>query len=77
MDGTEGPRARDVLAFCDRLKGALGIEVVTWDERLSSFEAETLLEGSRRRGRSGKEQVDVVAAQVILRSYLASLEEKR
>jgi len=73
MDGSIGPRAREVMAFCERMRAALGLEVATWDERLTSCQAEELLAGARARGRRGKEQVDVVAAQVILRSYLERL----
>ncbi len=73
MDGSIGPRAREVLAFCERLRAALGLDVATWDERLTSFQAEDLLAGARARGRRGKEQVNVVAAQVILQSYLEHL----
>ena len=73
MDGTIGPRAREVLAFCERLRAASSLEVVTWDERLTSFQAEELLAGARARGRRGKEQIDVVAAQLILQSYMDHL----
>ncbi len=73
MDGTVGPRAQEVLAFCEGLRAASGLEVVTWDERLTSFQAEEMLRGARARGRKGKEQVDVVAAVVILQSYLESM----
>ena len=73
MDGTCGARARDVLAFCERLKAAVEVDVVTWDERLTSFEAESLLKGVRARGRRRKDLIDIVAAQRILQSYLGSL----
>ncbi|HAK95040.1 MAG TPA: Holliday junction resolvase RuvX [Planctomycetes bacterium] len=73
MDGSIGPRAREVQAFCERLRAALGLDVATWDERLTSCQAEEMLAGTRARGRRGKAQVDVVAAQVILQSYLEHL----
>jgi putative Holliday junction resolvase len=71
MDGTKGPRAEEVLAFCDRLRPAVAVEVVPWDERLSTVEAEELLRGAGARGERRKELIDAVAAQCILRSYLA------
>ncbi len=74
MDGTEGPRAEEVRMFCRRLEDAAGLSVVLWDERLSSVEAEELLKGCRKRGEEGKRQVDLVSAHVILRTYLASLQ---
>ena len=47
--------------------------MATWDEGLTSCQAEELLAGARARGRKGKAQVDVVSAQVILQSYLEHL----
>jgi putative Holliday junction resolvase len=74
LDGTIGPSASAILAEVDELRGALGgaagAEVVTWDERLSTVEAERSLrtlgvkKGRRRR------LVDQVAATVILQSWL-------
>ena len=77
MDGTEGARAKDVRRFCDRLKAVFKLKIVTWDERLTSFEAESMLKDCRKRGKKGKEQVDLVASQLILRGYLASLDNSR
>jgi len=72
LDGGTGPAAASILAFVERLRGAVEIPVVTWDERLSTVQAErALLEGdvSRRRRR---ETIDRVAAAIILQSYLDS-----
>ena len=70
MDGTEGPRAEKTRRFARRLKEVLGRPVLLWDERLSTFEAEqALIESGVRRERR-KEVIDMIAAQVILRSYL-------
>jgi putative Holliday junction resolvase len=75
MDGSCGERAREVLDFCDRLRAEIlevgaGVEVVTWDERLTSFEAENLLRESGVRQSRREELVDAVAAQRILESFL-------
>ena len=70
LDGTLGPAARTILTEVDELRAALDVEVVTWDERLSTVEAERSLrvmgvkKGNRRR------VVDQVAATVILQSWL-------
>ena len=71
MDGTEGPQARRVRAFAERIGSHLGLPVELWDERLTTFEAERSLRAagvssSRRRG-----VVDQEAAAIILESYLA------
>ena len=74
MDGSCGDRAREVLGFCERLRSRVAVDVVTWDERLTTYEAETLLREALGRGRPRKDLVNAVAAQRILQSYLASLD---
>ena len=70
MDGTEGPAARLSREFAAKLASALGVPVDLFDERLSTFEAETRL---RDRGISAKDaraRVDAEAAAVILQGWL-------
>jgi putative Holliday junction resolvase len=70
MDGSEGPSARLSREFAPRLEAALGVPVELFDERLSTFEAETRL---RERGISAKDargRVDAEAAAVILQGWL-------
>lgn len=70
MDGTEGASARIARAFAPKLSAALGVPVELFDERLSTFEAETRL---RDRGLSVEEaraRVDAEAAAVILQGWL-------
>jgi putative Holliday junction resolvase len=70
MDGSEGAAARGARAFAAKLEAALGIPVALFDERLSTFEAETRL---RDRGFSAKDRrarVDAEAAAVILQGWL-------
>ena len=74
-DGSRGPEAERVLGIIGKLREAIrdeNVEVVPWDERFSTVQAErALLEGdlSRRRRRS---VIDKVAASLILQSYLES-----
>jgi len=70
MDGTEGPAARHARAFAARLGSVLGVPVDLFDERLSTFEADTRL---RDRGFSAKDRrsrIDAEAAAVILQGWL-------
>jgi putative pre-16S rRNA nuclease len=70
MDGTEGSAARLSREFAAQLAIALGVPVELFDERLSTFEAETRL---RDRGISAKDaraRVDAEAAAVILQGWL-------
>ena len=70
MDGSEGPRARKVIEFSRELEKRTGLQVYFWDERLSSFEAESILSEAGVHGRRRKGKVDMVAAQIILQGYL-------
>jgi putative Holliday junction resolvase len=70
MDGRLGQAAPEILALVETLKEALGVEVVTWEERLTTVEAERVLiqaDVSRRRRR---QVVDQLAAVLILQNYL-------
>lgn len=70
MDGSYGPAAEAVRAFIAVLKKSVPAEVFTWDERLSTAQAErAMLEAdySRKRRRA---QRDALAAQLILQNYL-------
>jgi putative Holliday junction resolvase len=71
--GEPGPQARKVLAFAERLRAALPIEVVTQDERFSTAAAERMLIESKVRRKGRKKVVDKVAAQYILQTYLDRL----
>src|ERR1051326_4821449 len=52
MDGSCGPRATAVLALAERLRGRFPqLEVIAWDERLTTKEAEARLREYGRRGR--------------------------
>jgi putative Holliday junction resolvase len=84
LDGTRGEMAEEVERFAQRLRKQIGVPVELVDERLTSWEAERLLEevqgrfihdeklaGSRKpKKASAKMTVDAVAASVILKEYL-------
>lgn len=70
MDGSEGPSARMARAFAVRLEGALGIPVELFDERLSTFEAESRLRELGFSARAQRDKVDAEAAAVILQGWL-------
>ena len=73
MNNTVGERAEKALEFGEMLKRRTGLEVVMWDERLTTAEADrTLMEaGVRRENR--KRYLDGLAAVFILQGYLDSL----
>ena len=72
MNNTIGDRAEKSLAFKEMLEKRTGLEVVMWDERLTTVEAHrTLMEGKVRREDRSK-YVDMLAAVYILQGYLDS-----
>lgn len=84
LDGTRGEMAEEAERFARRVRKQLGVPVEIVDERLTSWEAERLLEETQGRflhaekphgGRKQKKPparatVDAVAAAVILQEYL-------
>ena len=70
MDGVEREQARSTRDFCRRLAEQTVTPIDTWDERLTTVEAERRL---RERGASAKERkalVDSAAAAILLQAYL-------
>jgi putative holliday junction resolvase len=70
MDGSEGPAARLSREFAPRLAAALGVPVDLFDERLSTFEAETRLRDRGIPAKDSRARVDAEAAAVILQGWL-------
>jgi putative Holliday junction resolvase len=82
LDGTRGEMAEEATRFAARLRKQLGLPVDMLDERLTSWEAERLLEEQSGRvlheakthAKGGNKpiraSVDAVAAAVILKEYL-------
>ncbi len=73
MDGSLGKSAKNVLSFCDALRGEFNLPVETWDERLSTAEAEKLLIRGGLSRRKRKAAVDKLSASLILEGYLESM----
>jgi putative Holliday junction resolvase len=73
MNGSYGPAALKVEEFVAALSRAITVPIKTWDERLTSAQANRfLIEGNVRREKR-KERVDQMAAAILLQSYLDSL----
>lgn len=71
MDGTEGERARISREFGEKLKKRTGLPVVLSDERLTTVEADEIMDEMGIVGRmERKKYVDMLAATVILREYM-------
>jgi len=81
LDGTRGEMAEEAERFAQRARKQIGVPVEMVDERLTSWEAERLLEEEfgkkyrddtqkKKKTENEKPTVDSVAAAVILREYL-------
>ena len=74
MNGTEGERCQIVRDFADKVRAKLPtVEIIFWDERLSTVAAErSLLEADLSRAKR-KKVIDKMAAVYILQGYLNSI----
>ena len=81
LDGTRGDMAEEAARFGQRVHKQLGLPVEMVDERLTSWEAERLLEeqqgrtihaasGKKKKKENEKTGVDAMAAALILKEYL-------
>jgi putative Holliday junction resolvase len=72
MDGSYGPAALKVQGFIAVLKDAIAIPIKSWDERLTSAQANRMLIQAEVRRDKRKQKVDGAAAAILLQSYLDS-----
>ena len=77
MNNDVGERAEKSLEFQKMLERRTGLEVVMWDERLTTVAAEqVLMEGGIRR-EDRKKYIDKIAAVFILQGYLDYLANQK
>lgn len=76
MNGTVGSRAEKSERLAKLLRSQCDIEVVLWDERMTTMSANRILTDTGRRGQKRKNTIDAVAASLILESYLGYLKNK-
>lgn len=73
MNNTSGDRVARTLVFKEMLERRTGLEVVTWDERLTTVAADRVInEAGISKNRRG-EYVDMIAAEFILQGYLDNI----
>lgn len=70
QEGKPGPQAEKVMAFVERLRTAVSVEVVTQDERFTTASAQRMLIQADVSRKGRKKVVDKVAAQQILQTYM-------
>lgn len=69
MSGGDSDKTREVQEFSEQLRQTVTVPVEFMDERLSSLMAHNLP--------GGKENVDSLAAQIILQNYLDKMKNKK
>ena len=72
MNGTLGPKAEKVAKLAERLREKTGVEVVLFDERMTTMAAHKFLNETNTKGKKRKGIVDTLSAQIILQNYLDS-----
>ncbi|MBM3830181.1 MAG: Holliday junction resolvase RuvX [Verrucomicrobia bacterium] len=72
MDGSLGPAAEKVREFVVKLRAVITVPLRTWDERLTSVQAQRMLREAGHKAKDQKGKVDATAAAVLLQSYLDS-----
>ena len=70
LDGSTGPAARRTLKELKVLRRTLSVPVETYDERLSTVEAEGALRAAEVNASRRSEVIDAAAAAVILQGWL-------
>src|ERR1700761_8765863 len=70
MNGTYGPAADKAREFIEALRPLVTVPIKTWDERLTSAQANRFLIASGMRRDKRKTKVDQTAAAILLPSYL-------
>lgn len=76
MNDDIGDRALLSMQFRDDLIRRTGLDVVMYDERMTTIQADRVMNELGIKGAERKEYVDQIAAEFILQSYLDSLKLK-
>jgi putative Holliday junction resolvase len=72
MNGSYGPQSEKVQKFAEIIKAELNLPLETWDERLTTVEAERLLVSADMSRAKRRKVIDKMAASLILQGYLDS-----
>ncbi|MCX7872520.1 MAG: Holliday junction resolvase RuvX [Verrucomicrobiae bacterium] len=72
LSGEYGESANKVREFVDALKETIHVPIKTWDERLTTVQAQRSMLETGEKTKSFKKKIDRMAAAVLLQSYLDS-----
>ncbi len=72
MNNSLGERAEKTMEFKEMLERRTGLDVILWDERLTTVAADKAMMEAGIRRENRKNYVDMIAAELILQGYLDS-----
>ena len=75
LNNEEGDRCDKTREFAEMVERRSGLEVVFWDERLTTVEADAVLAQGNVAKDKRKDYIDKLAASLILKGYLDSLQK--
>ena len=70
LDGSLGPKAKEIMRFADSVRDTTGVPVDLWDERFSTDEAHRVFDMASVKRKKRRPFIDIMAAQIILQGYL-------
>ena len=70
MNGKSNERVALTMEFVEKLKKRVDVPIVMQDERLTTVEANEILDESGVKKENRKQFIDMVAAGIILREYM-------
>ena len=73
MDGSIGIRAEKSERLSEIIRSLCDIEIILWDERMTTMSAARILTDTGKFGKKRKNTIDAVAASLILENYLAAI----
>jgi len=76
LNNEEGERCRKTREFAEMVERRSGLEVILWDERLTTVSADAVLAEGHVAKQKRKTFIDKLAASFILESYLESISGK-
>ena len=77
MNGTIGESAIKSEKLANLIRAQASIDIVLWDERMTSISAHRILSDVGKHGKKRKKAVDAVAASLILENYLGYLSGRK
>ena len=76
LDNEEGERCEKTKEFGDMLENRTGLEIIYQDERLTTAQADGVLEQGGIRKDKRKQYIEMMAASLIIQNYLDTLSHR-